>query len=326
MGVNLGFVNFLIITLLCSIASYYCIESKKWGVKLCVLYISVVVVGLLVLGTTGAAYRVPPKFRLTAQEYHARYYGGAGVSSYSVSNINKGEIQFIFIGDSVSRQYGTYLKDSGIITKNFFADGCLILPNMVNVRDGKKVENCQKFSDLMFNDKDAVANSGLPIVWSQLWSSYALIDKKGSGEILYYWQHKKQYIEKLKQELDDFINRVGQRPVFVIGENFRPNYNVFACLAEKELFWGRWFNKKCPEYQTGVEPEINSVLNNLLKSYSNVFFINPNLPLCHNGQCRVITPEGEPVFSDVRHLSIYGARIVGDYFIEKATKENVIRE
>lgn len=61
---------------------------------------------------------------------------------------------------------------------------------------------------------------------------------------------------------------------------------------------------------------INLKLQEFASRYSNLYFIDRNIPVCNKiDECLLINDK-KPIYSDVAHLSIFGGELVGKYILK----------
>lgn len=315
-SLELSFGLFLILTLICGVASYYLIERRKWKTikVLCITGLVLLLSYFLVHKTGGADYRVPSEYSLSAKDYHAKYYGGANYPTHKKTVFNasqEGGYDYVLIGDSFARQYASYLTEEKIAVSTWFADGCIFFPNYTQSIAGKIFDLCKKQSDQLFQT-DWFNESNKPIIWAQYWQGYSLINKQESAEIVVYSSNPEKYTSILRSEVKTVLSHYPNKKIFLVGETSPPSYHVYNCQAEK--FINRW--RKCPEFSSRNERPINTVLREVASEFPQVEYISPNEVLCEQERCKVIVQE-QPVFSDAIHLSIYGGRIVGNHILQK---------
>lgn len=331
---NLGlpFYLYLIITLILSVGSYYLIEKRRWSVKLILVAFALVFIPLTyVYSTKGAVDRVDEKYSLSVKEFHSKYYGGTGYPTFTSSYIggkNDETYDYLILGDSFARQYALFLDKNKFHTKNWFADGCLLMSEHIQKQhylndNGKKCHQLgiDSYKDLSINIK--------PVLWGFNWDTKILFDKQGLS--FNYRDQTEMYLMALEKELDLALN-LSQDNVdhYIIGIPTKPSYQIFSCLSETQLLGNKLFKPTCAEFIPRNEPEINQFLKDFAEQRARVYYIDPNEVLCTDKGCRMII-DGEPMFSDMSHLSIYGADLVGKYIFEtidaieskKMTKNNI---
>ena len=96
-------------------------------------------------------------------------------------------------------------------------------------------------------------------------------------------------------------------------------YDVFSCMSESQLIGKKTILPSCYERMEYTPIEINRTLKKLAEYFNHVHYIDPNAPLCPNDECYVITNDNS-VYSDTKHLSIYGAEVVGKYIFDEIEK------
>lgn len=306
---------FLVITIVLSVLSYYFIEIKRWKVWHVLIVVGVILIPIGgVYITKGASFRVDPKYNLTAKEFHSKFYGGAGYATFNnhLFNINDSfkEDHYLFIGDSYIRQYAHFLERSNIPASMWPADGCLFLREYSQKYDHK--ESCDSVYRFIIENINSKTKS---IIIAHDWVGKRILNK--NNELVLYSSNKNEYEKILKNEINSLIESLGNKDIYIIGQPISPEYNTFSCLSETPLIGTRFLlSHQCPNDIDKKNPPINFFLENISNEYENVHFIDINQALCFNNKCKVII-DGEPIFSDLGHLSIDGANFVMPYIISK---------
>lgn len=304
-------VVYFVLTVICGYISYRFLESNKR--KYASLSILLVLLPAYhVYSTDGEPSRVDERFQLNKTQFHSKYYGGSGfeVNQFIYINASENEYDFVFIGDSYGLQYSRALKERGVRVAGLFDHGCPILPNYSRYLNNKEDKVCSKEYEKV---KGKLENNSKPLLLANSWGSYQkTLIKKGADEPLRV--DIDEYYKIISSELRVIVKENGiNRKYFVLGVPQRSKMDAFECLAGNDLIGFRLFNK-CEETQSQNDMKINVYLNDFSKKYDNVYFINPNDFLCHEGQCSIIKNR-EPIHSDKYHLSVFGAQIVADGFI-----------
>ncbi|GAA5093821.1 acyltransferase family protein [Wohlfahrtiimonas larvae] len=316
-NLQINVITFLCITFALSLASYYVIEHRQWKVKYILISVFVALIPIYgIYKTKGASFRVVDQYHLTAEEFQQLYYGGGDFPAYQVAYTNANEatsFDYIMLGDSYARQYTKYLLNNNIHTKTWYADACLFTQDYYVYLDKKILKNCTDFANSFYQYIDKTKEHQ-PIVWIQSWDGYHLALKNAQSNLIDFRSNKaqKQYIIALEQIIQQMAENNPQRNIYLIGVYTRPNYNIYECLSEREL---NSFSESCPEFIPQTNNLINEQLITITEQYSNVYFIDPNKGLCSDQGCRMLI-NNEPMFSDMGHLSTYGANIVGKYIFD----------
>lgn len=308
---------YLIITLILSVGSYYLIEKRRWSVKSILVAFALVFIPLTyVYSTKGAVDRVDEKYSLSAKEFHSKYYGGTGYAGYKKTYINTLEgasYDYFIMGDSYSRQYAKFIEENGIKTLNWFSDGCMNYPNYTQYRDGQEYMRC---SQLFVDTEKDIKNNQSNFIIAYSWNTYSLVEKGKGLEPISFNKDAKKYNSIIEGELDSIIQLMpASKNIYLVGVPSKPSYQIFNCLAGTQLLGKKLFKPTCAEFIPRNEPDINQFLKDFAEQRARVYYIDPNEVLCTDKGCRMII-DGEPIFSDMGHLSIYGADLVGKYIFE----------
>lgn len=314
-NLEMNFWTFLVATFILSTLSYYLIEIRKWNTKYIIIAVLIALIPIYgIYKTKGAAFRVVDKYNLTAEEFNEQYYGGGSFPGYAPSYTHPKEnndIDYVIVGDSYSRQYIKYIMNNNISTRTWFADACLFMPEYKISLQNQELTKCTEFVE-KFDQTISTEYRDKPIIWAQSWDYNTLVAKDGSFKLLTVKDAKKYY-EAISIGIRNMIKKNSSRNIYLIGVYTRPNYNIYECLSSSRL---SRFTETCNEFSPREENLINTELANLAKEFPNVYFIDPNEGLCNDQGCRMLI-NNEPMFSDMGHLSIYGADIIGQYIFDK---------
>ncbi|WP_318385813.1 acyltransferase family protein [Enterobacter sp.] len=315
---NIGFdfsvATYLAITFVFGFMSYWFVERnlKYWYCYLPV-YVATAYACYLV-SINGIDSRVDTRFQLSAFHYHKKYYGGSGFDSsgkVQLTNTIGSDAQFIISGDSYARQYLRYLKDADYKFISVMKDGCFASEHYLTKKDAITDAECSsRYNNLL---KVLEKYPSKPLVIIQAWGDYA--DRLTPTSDNYAPVSAINYYEALDEELTKIFERGGNaRHYYIVGANFTTNGNaVYECLAKTSM--DNWFIRKfissCDNMKTTIPTDINEKMRLISKKYTNVTFIDPNVTICKDGQCKSITNDREPVLSDGSHLSYFGSLLVG---------------
>lgn len=319
-NIDLHFGWYFIGVLILSFIIYELIEKRRvYGFKSLAIFVFFIGVSLYI-SKTGMSFRVSEGFRMSMQEYHNKYYGGAGFSSRStVDYINAAstEPEIIITGDSYARQYARYIKINEINAVGIFRDWCFSSGDYWNPRDDENNKICnERYSNFIF---EMQKTPELDVIYAQNWVGYNYLTSK----------EQKINVSDLDKnivmsEMDKMIKIGGSlRNYFILGVPQDTQDVSYECLAKQELIGSKLVKGECPSTQARREIEVNEVLKKWSLKYANVFFIDPNSFLCSGEQCLVLDSASEPVYSDKTHLSVYGTNIIGPHIFEFIKSKDV---
>lgn len=307
-------VYYAIIVLLSSIISYKIIEDrKKVGVYFVIPFFAICAFSYYV-SIDGVKNRVDEKFTLSAKEYHHKYYGGFGFANNGgVQYINSSpdKSDFIISGDSYARQYLRFLKNSNRSFISIMKDGCFVSEKYISHFNIEMDNQCiSRLNNLTIVMKKYPTK---PVVIAQSWKDYTnKISKKDSHVIV---SNEKKFLSFYEDYLNEVLKNGGNsRAYYIIGSNFITEGNVaYECLTKASMrnFLSSIAVTSCANVDTIVPEKINSFLKSYAEQHDNVYFLDPNTPLCKGSKCTIITENGEPVLSDGSHMSYFGSEIAG---------------
>lgn len=307
--------TFLTLSFLLATASYYLIELRKWQAKFILIAVIITLIPIYgIYKTKGAEFRVSGKHGLTA----AQMYGGGLFPQYqeAYTLINSEyPAKYLMIGDSVSRQYASFLMNQPYNIRTLYADACMFTPNYSVYIKTQMSETCSNFVD-EFYDRFIKENPKMPIIWAQNWNGYTLSQKEAKYKPYSTSIDQREYSQVIYNEIKNMITQSSDRNIYLIGAYVVPTYNIYECLSAQEL---SKFAEVCPEFIPRTNIEINEILKTISNQYPNVYFIDPSNGYCNEKQCRMIT-NNEPMFTDLIHLTTYGADIIGSYIFDEIKK------
>lgn len=312
---KVGFLPFLLITLICGIGSYYFIEKKKWSILVITSVVVVVLVSILIIyKTNGAAYRVSPELSLTQGQFRSKYEGHMGRSNnveVTYFNSTEDDFEYILLGNSHARHYFSYIDKSNIKLAEITLDGCFSMKNHYTSYDK---ENCMQVYDLTI---DFIRkNPNKKIIISYALPGQAINRQTGSVNT--------EFNEALlNEELDALMLEItnSNSIAFFVGDTPRSKNSMFSCLAESQLIGPQLLNKSCSNKEPLRTNENNKKLAKYAQGNKNAYYIDPTPALCDDKYCSVLTIDNKLIYTDTDHLSIYGADIVGKYIFDEIKKD-----
>jgi peptidoglycan/LPS O-acetylase OafA/YrhL len=272
----------------------------------------------------GWTWRIPNKELLNGIEnindFHKKYYGGIQYSKIPTSSSVDADI--LLLGDSHGAHYaeGLYKEvalPSGLSLHIQAGISCFHLPGFVRVRDEydgiSAAENIQRHID------KRCSNSKKPLLiishsWLFQQSKGVFLDKNGSSK------SSPIQIMHILNSITELKNRTGA-PILVIGEV--PGENGPSCFEELQRpKFGRRFS--FDQLSSSNPDEIRFKFNFEMAEYANktgdFYFIDPGLALLDNGKYRNFDLNGNPIYSDAYHLSVFGSRFVISHFKDEILK------
>lgn len=320
LNIDLHFGWYLIGISILSFIIYELIEKRRtYGFKALAVFVFFVGVSLYI-SKTGMSFRVTENFRMSMQEYHNKYYGGAGFSSRStVDYINSGSVEpeIIITGDSYARQYARYIKENNINAIGIFRDWCFSSGDYWNPRDDENNKICNERYNNFISEMQK--NPKLDVIYAQNWVGYNYLTPK-NGKVNVSDLDKKIVLS----EMDKIIEAGGAlRNYFILGVPQGTQDVSYECLAKRELIGSKLIKGGCPSTQTRQTIEVNEELKKWTLKYTNVFFIDPNDFLCSGDKCLILDSNNEPIYSDKTHLSVYGTKIISPFVFDFIRSKNI---
>ncbi|HBP8875749.1 TPA: acyltransferase family protein [Escherichia coli] len=315
LSLDINFAWYALITVIISVTFHKSLEISKSNKKLPITFAACLVPCLLIISNNGYTSRVPEQFRITKEDFHKKYYGGANYPSNEVFYLNSGENDFKYIitGDSFGLQYAKSFDEHKVSTAALFDHGCLIFPNYSRYLNNQEDVSCSEEYNKLKNVMAKAPTA--PLIFASSWDTYnGILIKKGGDTPI--GKDKDNYYSLVLSEILSVIRDGGsERMYFIIGRPQAAKVDGFSCLAGESLL-GYKLISNCEELQKKENVEINRYLQKHLAHIKNVIFIDPNDALCDDdAQCKIIY-QREPIYTDGGHLSIYGAELVTKYIVK----------
>lgn len=321
LNLDIGFLMYLIITLMISAVIYAIIEKKRKSIYFSVfIYVAVYLIAAKV-SLNGIDSRVEPEFKLTRQEFRNKFEGHMGmVSSENIDYFNASENKFdyILIGDSHARHFYEYMNKKESVV-SFAIDGCQSSKNYYSAFQ-PWVDICKK------RYKEQVdfinAHPGKPVIISQSGFSVSSlsIDRTSGEKISPEIDYNKSGIREIKIFIDSI--KETNHKVFIVGDTQGSDNVMFECLAKETLPINKIVKLiSCNKTQEFTPKKYNEELNENSTDLGYVY-IDPSPALCKNNQCLVVS-DNMPVYTDNSHLSKMASLIVGKYVFGEIRKHHI---
>lgn len=319
--IELKYLIYILLVILFSVVGFQLSEKKRLSGLATSLYVGIGIIGAVVVWSSqGIAFRVSPEFSLDATEYHHQYYGGSGYEANTpieLGDSTKKENSIIFTGDSFGLQYASFLDNYGtehdIKYIGLFDHGCLITPKYTRYINGKEDKECSAEYPKL---QELAKKNNMPIVFAFAWTGYITTTGIKNKDTLLELSAQ-QYLTLVKNEMTQMFLELGDRNYYLIGIPQRAKEHAYTCLAGRQLLGYKLLKEECStttpkQNQNGI----SITLKELAHEHSNVFYIEPNDVLCKDEKCITIK-DGKPIHSDYTHLSVYGAKIVGEHILQQ---------
>ena len=323
-NITMSLSSYLLLTIFISFLSYQLIEKKRnYSFTSAIIY-AVLLCFSFIAFKNGFINRTGDDHIIN---YHSEFYGGSGIQiSSEMTRFNdEKDVKFILVGDSLSRQYANFLKSKGIGFIGIFQDGCFSTDGFYTVHDENYSDACiLRYKNLIkaidkYKDAD--------VIMAQRWDDSINLKSIMDESVV----DKKHTMKIIQDYIFNVSNRAkNNRNVFIISLIQGTKRNVFECQQKNKLPLYEFIEKsQCDRKDNEKLVPINKKINDISHHLNNVEFIDINDFICSNGKCFVTDNFGNPIYSDGRHLSIYGAAFIGDKIleaIEKTKKGNYINK
>lgn len=308
---DLNILSFLVITTSLSLISYNFIEKKRNYSSISLLAYIFIIIFSYVIFKSGLPARTNGEDTV---DFHSKYYGGVGIPDNSKAirfNENK-EVEFILVGDSLSRQYANYLNDNGIGFVGIFSNGCFSMNGYYDVYTEKLRDKCiSRYKNL----KEAIGKyKNADIIIAQRWDDKINLKSIESSTPV----DKSKIIYFIESYLLDISASAGKNNnVYILSLAQGTNRNTFECQQKSKLpIYSIIEKPNCSIPEKKKEMIINTKIKNIVKKMKNSYFIDINDFICDTNECNVVDNEDQPIYSDNRHLSLFGAEYIGDRILK----------
>lgn len=241
------------------------------------------------------------------------------------------DINTLMIGDSNLTHYLPFLTNK-INLKFIELHGSLNYGENVKATDSS---NFSLLSEMHSNIMVALKQmpKGSSVVLSNNWQLYSIpgeLFKKSDSRILVSSRYKSDIFSGIVADLEKMIQNYPYLNFYIISQGYRPKTIELTpfisgyYLGKRYEYVIKIRNLLGCELKDSFRPNnlseakvINQKIQNLTTKYQNAFYIDRNLPVCNeNYECKFVE-NGNPLYSDINHLSIYGGEIVGKYILKK---------
>lgn len=308
---DLNILSFLVITTSLSLISYNFIEKKRNYSSVSLLAYIFIIIFSYVIFKSGLPARTNGEDTV---DFHSKYYGSVGIPDNSKAirfNENK-EVEFILVGDSLSRQYANYLNDNGIGFVGIFSNGCFSMNGYYDVYTEKLRDKCiSRYKNL----KEAIGKyKNADIIIAQRWDDKINLKSIESSTPV----DKSKIIYFIESYLLDISASAGKNNnVYILSLAQGTNRNTFECQQKSKLpIYSIIEKPNCSIPEKKKEMIINTKIKNIVKKMKNSYFIDINDFICDTNECNVVDNEDQPIYSDNRHLSLFGAEYIGDRILK----------
>lgn len=313
LNVNNHFYYYLPVVIFLSFILYHLIERKRDYGLISVASFSLVLLMCILVKKDGVAFRAPEEFKLTASEYHHKYYGGSGISSSGKIDVYNELVsrKIIISGDSFARQYVPFLIKNKLKVYSIMNDGCLSTKNYYQTYNKDFNQMCSNrydnFIKTINNNPDAKF-----IIYAQSWRNFKNATSKQSGQKI-----AALHFEKIKKDIINLSHELNaNQKLIIIGNPIGTHFNMYECLAKNSINFITFIEpQKCTQTEKLRSLSFNEELKLLARKNEKIYFFDPNDALCNEIECLNLTTDGKPIYSDKSHLSKHGAQLVGKRLI-----------
>ncbi|KTD60719.1 acyltransferase family protein [Legionella shakespearei] len=313
-------------------------ENKRKIIYLAGSTISAAVISVLSLNIyfqDGWLWRLPEENRMIAssagnpKEYHIKFFGGSGYPypfGYTYQNSDEQPAKIILMGDSHAQmlQHGLHELIAKSLNFSIYMAGssCLILPGVTRLTNEMDWDTvCPDV--LKHALVELKKNEDSVLVLSESWVSQLTIagllpDKK---KLTYNLSSTRpEDYPDLINKLDELRSLIGQHKLILFGDvPTSGGQDIFSCLTQP------FHESASCKQDVSAQANQNAIhLNQVLKDYANnhknTYYLDPYEAFCDEKNCRNLTDNREPIYSDGSHLSKVGSLLLIEHFRKKLSQ------
>ena len=163
------------------------------------------------------------------------------------------------------------------------------------------------------------------VVFANKWQLYV----ENNTNLFVSPPYKNDVLEGIIEDIKGIISDYPNCKYYIISQPVRPNFaelnpivdmyylrDRYKYLQQLRAFLGTSMITTFKPNNLDSVRYINLRLQQFASSYSNLYFIDRNIPVCNKiDECLLIN-DNKPIYSDVAHLSIFGGELVGKYILK----------
>lgn len=252
-------------------------------------------------------------------------YQGNGNLKESIIDSTK-DIDTLMVGDSNLRHYLDFFTRT-INFQYIESDGTISYGK--NVHNSFIDENSQAYQQFYNNLISAVKTLEkkklCKVVFANKWQLYV----ENNTNLFVSPPYKNDVLEGIIEDIKGIISDYPNCKYYIISQPVRPNFaelnpivdmyylrDRYKYLQQLRAFLGTSMITTFKPNNLDSVRYINLRLQQFASSYSNLYFIDRNIPVCNKiDECLLIN-DNKPIYSDVAHLSIFGGELVGKYILK----------
>ena len=256
--------------------------------------------------------------------YWNKYQGYANLKEIIVDSTK--DVDILMVGDSNLRHYldfftrkinFQYIESAGTINYG---------KNVHNIFTDEKSQAYQLYYNNLINAvKKLEKKKVCKVVFANKWQLYV----ESNTSLFVSPSYHNDILEGIIADIKEIISDYPNCKYYIISQPVRPNFAELNSVIDMYYQGDRYkYLQQLRDLlgtsmRTTFKPNnldsvryINLRLQQFANSYSNLYFIDRNIPVCNKIDECLLLNENKPIYSDVAHLSIFGGELVGKYILK----------
>ncbi len=270
----------------------------------------------------GWQFRIDKEYREMVQDpktFHLSHYGGVNYPSDTVIKFGDLNAQpsFVMYGDSFGMHFihgmNALFKLHGVSVIANFYQGCFMAPNIDTWENGAFKTKCVGDYE---HAKRLMEGNSLPVIVAHSWHTYS--GWLGNEKETFKFPDSYSYYRFVLGKLDETIRDIGlDRKIIILGVPPGEDLQnpIVQCFTMPSYLNQNCTSKVTVPMKTANGYIFTQLLQNHLRKYPNVTYINPYDAFCEEGICHVM--DGKKIlYSDGAHMSTDGSDRFAQHFAD----------
>lgn len=256
--------------------------------------------------------------------YWNKYQGYANLKEIIVDSTK--DVDTLMVGDSNLKHYLDFFTRK-INFQYIELDGTISYgKNVHNLFTGENSQAYQLYYNNLINAvKKLEKKKACKVVFANKWQLYV----ENNTNLFVSPSFQNDVLEGIIADIKEIISDYPNCKYYIISQSVRPNFAELNSVIDMYYQGDRYkYLQQLRDLlgtsmRTTFKPNnldsvryINLRLQQFANSYSNLYFIDRNIPVCNKIDECLLLNENKPIYSDVAHLSIFGGELVGKYILK----------
>ena len=253
-----------------------------------------------------------------------KYQGYANLKEIIVDSTK--DVDTLMVGDSNLKHYLDFFTRK-INFQYIELDGTISYgKNVHNLFTGENSQAYQLYYNNLINAvKKLEKKKACKVVFANKWQLYV----ENNTNLFVSPSFQNDVLEGIIADIKEIISDYPNCKYYIISQSVRPNFAELNSVIDMYYQGDRYkYLQQLRDLlgtsmRTTFKPNnldsvryINLRLQQFANSYSNLYFIDRNIPVCNKIDECLLLNENKPIYSDVAHLSIFGGELVGKYILK----------